>query len=75
MLKKVTLVVEANSIYTELSTADVTGTGILSIENIDMAGKEEETIKFEATAETGRKQEYTIIVKKNLIMQMLSIYM
>ena len=63
-VEKVTLVVEANSIYTELSTADATGTGILSIENIDMAGKEEETIKFEATAETGRKQEYTIIVKK-----------
>ena len=62
--KTVTLVVEANSIYTELSTSTATGTGILSIENIDMEEKEEEIIKFVATAETGRTKEYTIVIRK-----------
>ena len=63
-VEEVTLAIEANNVYTLLETEGSSGTGVMSISNIDVKDKDEVIIKFTATAETGRTQEYTIIIRK-----------
>ena len=63
-VEEVTLAIEANNVYTVLETEGSSGTGVMSIGNIDVKDKDEVVITFTATAETGRSQEYTIVIRK-----------
>ena len=63
-IEEVTLAIEANSVYTTLTSDTTTGTGVISIGNIDVKDQDEVTVKFTATSETGREQEYTIVIRK-----------
>ena len=63
-VEEVTLAIEANSQYTTLETESSKGTGMLSVGNISTIGEDEKVIHFTSTSETGRSEQYTIIIRK-----------
>ena len=59
-IEQVSLSIEANNMYTTITSGETTGTPIISINNISVKDQEEVYITFAAIAESGRTQEYTI---------------
>ena len=59
-VEQLTLVIEANNNYTTLTSGEMEGTGIITLNNVSIQDAEEMTITFKAIAETGNEQEYTI---------------
>ena len=59
-IEQVSLSIEANNMYTTITSGETTGTPIISINNISVKDQEEVYTTFAAIAESGRTQEYTI---------------
>ena len=59
-IEQVSLSIEANNMYTTITSGETTGTPIISINNISVKDQEEVYITFAAIAKSGRTQEYTI---------------
>ena len=59
-IEQVSLSIEANNMYTTITSGETTGTPIISINNISVKDQEEVDVKVTAIAETGRTQQYTI---------------
>ena len=65
-IEEVNLSIEANSLYTTLTSGETTGKQIISINNVNIKDQDEVDISFTAIAESGRTQDYIIkILRKS----------